>query len=173
MRLILVGALLILAVVTQAWAQKIGPANSRPPPVDWISKPTGDALARHYPKTAAARGIWGGVVLCCVPRLDGSVACKMAAESPTGFGFGLAAESVSRELRLTETSARAWRKRQESVEVFLRFVMADKKHIDNASLKTAFARFDKSTIGICRPKSYEGRSKPIALRPVTENHKFG
>jgi protein TonB len=62
----------------------------------WIRKPTIDDLLGFYPSGAIDRGIDGHVMLDCVVAANGRLTCNVAAESPTGLGFGRAALRASR-----------------------------------------------------------------------------
>ncbi len=78
------------------------PAESAPPSAStlvnptWIRKPTIDDLLGFYPSGAMDRGIAGHVMLDCVVAANGRLTCSVAAESPTGIGFGRAALRASR-----------------------------------------------------------------------------
>lgn len=84
------------------------PVAPPPPPAPpqirnptWMQKPTGDQLARLYPKRAATRGIGGSATLDCRVTVTGSVnACVVLRESPAGYGFGEAALASSRYFKL-------------------------------------------------------------------------
>jgi protein TonB len=78
----------------------------RGPPVitspRWISRPSGDQLARAYPERALDREIEGVASLTCIVNANGTVsACAVASESPIGNGFGRAAQGLSRYFRMS------------------------------------------------------------------------
>lgn len=90
----------------------VGAANEsvieppRGPPVitspRWISRPSGDQLARAYPDRALDREIEGSASLTCTVNADGTVsACAVASETPAGAGFGRAARGLSRYFRMS------------------------------------------------------------------------
>jgi protein TonB len=68
----------------------------------WISRPTGEQVARYYPERALEREIEGRAVLACRVTARGDVtACTVAGESPAGAGFGEAALKLARFFRMT------------------------------------------------------------------------
>lgn len=78
----------------------------RGPPVitspRWISRPSGDQLARAYPDRALDRELEGVASLSCRVNADGTVsACAVASETPAGAGFGRAAQGLSRYFRMS------------------------------------------------------------------------
>jgi protein TonB len=78
----------------------------RGPPVitspRWISRPSGDQLARAYPDRALDREIEGVASLTCTVNANGTVsACAVASETPSGAGFGRAAQGLSRYFRMS------------------------------------------------------------------------
>ncbi len=78
----------------------------RGPPVitspRWISQPSGDQLARAYPDRALDREIEGVASLTCTVNANGTVsACAVVSETPSGNGFGRAAQGLSRYFRMS------------------------------------------------------------------------
>ena len=77
---------------------------------EWIRKPTGEDVSRHFPAKALDKGVGGRVVLECKVKADRNVGgCKVVFESPPGFDFGEAAVKLSAGFRLkaTPTGARS------------------------------------------------------------------
>lgn len=67
----------------------------------WSRQPSGDQLMRAYPRRALEAGVAGSASLNCLVQANGSVAdCQVTAETPGGYGFGRAAQSVSRYFRI-------------------------------------------------------------------------
>jgi len=63
---------------------------------DWLKMPDADAFSKYYPPTAMDRNLGGTVTLACVVAANGQVRdCQVAAETPTGVGFGDAAKKLS------------------------------------------------------------------------------
>ena len=84
------------------------PAETKPsgPPVivrpNWISRPTGDQVARVYPPRALEREQGGRAVLQCSVTVSGQVAaCQVVGETPAGLGFGAAALKLARYFRMS------------------------------------------------------------------------
>ena len=68
---------------------------------DWLTRPTGDQIARAYPERAQRDGVGGLVVLACDVTATGTVIrCDAVSESPQGYGFSRAALSLSRYFRM-------------------------------------------------------------------------
>lgn len=81
-------------------------ATPRGPPVitspQWISRPSGDQLARAYPDRAIDREVEGSASLSCTVNANGTVsACGVVSETPGGYGFGRAAQGLSRYFRMS------------------------------------------------------------------------
>jgi len=72
---------------------------SRP---NWIRQPTGEQLARVFPDRALQRGVAGTASLNCLVEVSGRVTdCRVTGETPGGYGFGRAAQSVSRYFQIS------------------------------------------------------------------------
>lgn len=71
--------------------------------VNWIREPSARDFARFYPTSALDAGQSGRVVLDCVIAPNGRLDCSVADESPGGRGFGQAALSISRQVRVRST----------------------------------------------------------------------
>lgn len=72
---------------------------SRP---NWIRQPTGEQLARAFPDRALQRGVAGSASLNCLVEVSGRVTdCRVTGETPGGYGFGRAAQSVSRYFQIS------------------------------------------------------------------------
>lgn len=82
---------IILAQATPPAA--VAPAPTPRPSVitqpDWLSLPSGDDMAKFYPKAAADARIEGRAVLRCTVTAAGDLAdCTAPGEEPVGSGFG-------------------------------------------------------------------------------------
>ncbi len=71
--------------------------------VAWVREPNARDFARYFPNRALDTGTSGRVVLDCGIAGNGRLACSVASESPGGYGFGQAALSISRQLRVRGT----------------------------------------------------------------------
>jgi TonB family protein len=71
--------------------------------VAWAREPNARDFARYFPRRALDSGTSGRVVLDCGIAGNGRLDCSVASESPGGQGFGQAAMSISRQLRVRST----------------------------------------------------------------------
>jgi protein TonB len=86
--------------------QTIQQAPPAPPKIitnpNWISRPSGDQMARFYPAGPLDRGISGSADLSCTVTASGKLsACSVAGETPAGAGFGAAALKLSAFFRMS------------------------------------------------------------------------
>lgn len=98
------GVALVAAIATGG-AGAVWAANPAAPRVvgtpDWVEKPTGEQMARFYPKAAEDAGKEGMVVLACRVRPDGHLrACRVRRQQPAKYGFGEAALKISPLFRM-------------------------------------------------------------------------
>ncbi|MGE3251157.1 MAG: TonB family protein [Hyphomonadaceae bacterium] len=80
-------------------------------PLQFRSRPTPEDIQSAYPHAALEERQEGRVLLCCLVRSTGTLACAAVSEAPEGLGFGDAAREVSSLIRLTPASAAQWRDR--------------------------------------------------------------
>lgn len=67
-------------------------ASAPAPQPQWLSRPSGEDIARLYPPKARERVLSGRVVLACVISASGRLQdCRVVEETPRGYGFGEAA----------------------------------------------------------------------------------
>jgi TonB family protein len=71
--------------------------------VNWVREPSARDFARFFPDEALEDGQSGNVTLSCIIGGSGRLACSVASESPSGYGFGQAAIGISRQLRVRST----------------------------------------------------------------------
>lgn len=96
-------SLLLITALLSAIAQgdpSPAVAPKRATGVVWVAKPSGDDMARAYPREARNRALSGWVIIEC--RLDErgwAQECTPLAESPVGIGFGQAGVAVGRKFR--------------------------------------------------------------------------
>ena len=68
---------------------------------DWINKPSGDDVARVYPKIAGAIGLTGRATVSCTVSLQSTMEkCHIMSELPDGLGFGKAAIALTPFFRI-------------------------------------------------------------------------
>ncbi|MGV9009892.1 energy transducer TonB family protein [Brevundimonas sp.] len=69
---------------------------------NWIRQPTAEQLDRAFPDRAIQRGVSGSASLNCLVEASGRVNdCRVTNETPGGYGFGRAAQSVSRYFQIS------------------------------------------------------------------------
>ena len=67
----------------------------------WARQPSGEQMMRAYPERAVATGVSGSASLTCLVLPSGGVTdCSVTRETPGGYGFGRAAQSLSRHFRI-------------------------------------------------------------------------
>jgi TonB family protein len=71
--------------------------------VSWVREPSSRDFARYFPRRALDQGQSGRVTLDCVIAGNGRLDCSVAQENPSGYGFGDAALSISRNARVRPT----------------------------------------------------------------------
>lgn len=75
------------------------PAVIRNP--SWSRQPTADQMMRAYPDRASTAGVAGSASLNCLVLPTGLVTdCNVVRETPGGYGFGRAAQGLSRHFRV-------------------------------------------------------------------------
>ncbi|MGH6950283.1 MAG: hypothetical protein ACREH4_05400 [Vitreimonas sp.] len=70
----------------------------------WEAEPSGADYVRLYPREALNQNVSGVAVLCCTPRADRGMACRVGHEWPEGRGFGAASLEAAQRYRLTQTA---------------------------------------------------------------------
>jgi TonB family protein len=78
--------------------QFLAPGDTNP---EWAGKPSGQAIGLAWPRAAMAKGLGGRARLRCKVTVEGFLdACKVASESPAGYGFGVAALQLAAQFRM-------------------------------------------------------------------------
>jgi TonB family protein len=68
---------------------------------DWLVKPSGESIARHYPGVPAVLHLSGYATISCKVTPAGALAdCAVVSEGPKDLGFGKAALDMSVEFRM-------------------------------------------------------------------------
>lgn len=119
----------ILAAVAALGVFVAGPcAADRAPLVitnpDWLVRPTGEDIARVYPKIAMAMSIQGrAVVACRVDSYGALEGCVVDAATPTGLGFGEAGMALTKKFRMKPKTIDGKPVEGGSVRIPMRFVL--------------------------------------------------
>lgn len=107
------------------------PTPARDPVIrnpEWIRRPTGDQLMSAYPDRAIAAGVTGSATLSCGVRADGTMTgCSVVSETPGGYGFGRAAQSLSRYFRISPRTVDGQAVEGSRVTVNLRFTLPEER----------------------------------------------
>lgn len=84
--------------VEAAPRKKASPVVTNP---DWLSRPTGEDVARHYPELPRMLAMEGRAAITCgLDDLGQMQDCKVVSEAPASLGFGEAALAMSRSFRM-------------------------------------------------------------------------
>lgn len=163
---LVVGLVILMAT---AWPQEPGPDQDDldPAKINWLKRPTGEDFSRHYPRKAFDKGVSGAAALCCVPREDGSVACKSIVDVPAGFGFGDAAVRISHVFRMSASDAQTWRERGELLRLGINFRIDG----DGPRVAEALALFSERTQGICKTSEAAALFTPAPGAATTQDTK--
>src|SRR5262249_44150146 len=97
-----------IAQRVRAEAEDLCGAGSGPaPPYIVASAPPAPAAAgggyvRYFPPRALEQHVSGVSYLCCTARPDRALACRVALEQPSGYGFAEATMNAARGFRLSD-----------------------------------------------------------------------
>jgi len=97
----LAAALIIAACIAGAALAQEAPLVFAP---HWEAEPQPADYVRLYPRQALNQNVSGVAVLCCTPRADRGMDCRVAREWPADQGFGAASLNAAQRFRLTQTS---------------------------------------------------------------------
>jgi hypothetical protein len=70
----------------------------------WEAEPQPADYVRLYPRRALNQNVSGVAILCCTPRADRGMDCRVGREWPADQGFGAASLEAAQSFRLTQTS---------------------------------------------------------------------
>jgi TonB family protein len=112
--------------VSVAYAPGNGSASPLILQPDWVAKPSAEDVARVYPKADQDR-LGGTAALDCRFAEDGHLsACRVAAETPPGDGFGAAALKLAALFRAKPTSRDGVAVAGGAVRIPIRFISPDR-----------------------------------------------
>ncbi len=90
----------------------------------WLRQPNADQMMRAYPNRAITAGVSGSATLNCGVRADGSVGdCAVVSETPGDYGFGRAAQGLSRYFRINPRTVNGAAVDGARVSISLRFTL--------------------------------------------------
>ena len=108
MRAIAAAFVIAVCVAGAALAQE-EQAATVPFQPQWEQRPSAHDFARYIPDEAILSNVSGVVHLCCTPRDDRNLDCRVAFETPRQRGFGVATLRAAHNFRLTQESLTAFR----------------------------------------------------------------
>ena len=102
------GPAISLTTVVDTPTPEAPPAVEPQPPAarvitnpSWSRQPSADQMMRAYPSRAMEAGLSGSAQLNCLVQANGTVStCEVVRETPSGQGFGRAAQQLSRYFRI-------------------------------------------------------------------------
>ncbi len=145
----------VLCLAGAAFAQPQPPP--RPPEdgrfhAEW--ERTSRNFARYYPEAAMQASVPGMASVCCIPRPDRTLDCRVAEEFPQGRGFGEATLRTAREFRMTQESYERFQSDPRNwMQMTMRWVLPDEPGGNDIAQRPERA-------GLCRPAN--GFGTPIS-----------
>lgn len=156
MRIIIVAAIVASCLAGVALAQE-----RRPPPrvedgrfrAEW--ERTSQEFSRYYPQAALEREAPGMATLCCAPRANRMLDCRVAEEFPAGLGFGEATLRTASEFKMSANSYAAYQSDPGNwMQFTMRWVLPGRSGEDIMSRP--------ETAGLCRPPNGNGPTAPVS-----------
>jgi hypothetical protein len=112
----------------------------------WEAEPSPADYVRLYPRAALNQNISGVAVLCCTPRADRSLDCRVGHEWPAAQGFGAASLEAAQRFRLTQT---AYEDYQAHSDTQIRLGMMWAAAVVSQETRDRLASIDRETGFIC------------------------
>lgn len=147
----------------------VGAASAQDQPEDvsfraeWTERPSAQDFERLFPGEAAERGVSGVVHLCCVPRANGRLDCRVGFEWPQEYRFGQATLELAEEFRMSEESVAEYRSRPGAWLQLPVTWMISAGPREPRGLREIVDRISAGTRGLCRPQ------QPVpAISPAAE-----
>lgn len=143
---------LAAAVVIVACIAGAALAQDSPPPArfqpQWDERPSARDFARHMPLDVIENGVPGVVHLCCTPRDDRRLDCRVGFEWPQQRGFGDASLRIAQTFRLTPDSLAAFRS---NPEAWLQIPILFRPSHAPPQFEGISQRIREGTRGLCAP----------------------
>jgi TonB family protein len=91
---------------------------------DWLRRPTGEDIARVYPRGAQKQELNGRATLTCAVDADGMLqSCAVSDEDPVGEGFGAAVLALSSQFKLSPQTRDGQSVAGGTIKIPMRFVL--------------------------------------------------
>lgn len=120
----------------------------------WEGEPSGSDYVRLYPRDALNQNVSGVAVLCCTPRADRDMDCRVGHEWPEGRGFGAASLEAARRFRLTQT---AYEDFQSHSDTQIRIGMMWAAAIVSEETRNRLVSIDRETGFVCEDLAVEAQ----------------
>lgn len=122
----------------------------------WEAEPSGADYVRLYPRAALNQNVSGVAVLCCTPRADRGMDCRVGHEWPEGQGFGAASLQAAQRFRLTQT---AYEDYQTHSDTQIRLGMMWAAAVVSQETRDRLASIDRETGFVCEDLAVEAHRK--------------
>lgn len=146
MRLIVIASVIATSIIGAAIAQ---PRAFTP---RWDAEPSAADYVRLYPQRALAQNVSGVAVLCCTPRADRGLDCRVGHEWPDAQGFGAASVQASQSFRLTQAAYDDFQARSDTQ---IRLSMLWAAAVVSQDTRDRLASIDRETGFICEDLAVE------------------
>lgn len=120
----------------------------------WEAEPSGADYVRLYPRAALNQNVSGVAVLCCAPRADRGMDCRVGREWPDGQGFGAASLEAARRFRLTQT---AYEDYQTHSDTQIRLGMMWAAAVVSQETRDRLASIDRESGFVCEDLAVEAQ----------------
>lgn len=120
----------------------------------WEAEPSGAEYARLYPRAALNQNVSGVAVLCCTPRADRGLDCRVGHEWPEASGFGAASLEAAQRFRLTQT---AYDDFQAHSDTQIRIGLMWAAAVVSEETRNRLAAIDRETGFICEDLAVEAQ----------------
>ncbi len=164
----------VLLAIVAAAATFAASAQDRPPAVlegvevqaaipeepftpEWDRRPTGNDFARHYPSAALDRRVPGLAQLCCTPREDRTLDCRVGVAWPSEYPFDRASLAVAERFRMTPESYAAF---QATPGAWLQLPIHWRHVSTGAEFDAIAAQIRERARGVCRPQPQTSQPAP-------------